>query len=114
MEQTVRTPTRVESNARVNLTVFPLPNRTPTQVSLFGNPNLDSESVLAYELGYRFEPTRKLSFDVAAFYNDYDLISSRQEANQFETKPNPHLLFNPYRYENGFMTNSYRTKLLTH
>src|ERR1051325_9339580 len=52
----VRTPTRVERDARVNLTSFPLPDGTPAQVSLFSNPNLDSETVLAYELGYRFEP----------------------------------------------------------
>jgi len=110
----VRTPTRVESDARVNLASFPLPDGTPAQISLFGNPDLDSESVVAYELGYRFEPTRRLSFDIAAFYNDYDLIATRREASQFETTPTPHLLFNPYRYENGFAADSYGTELLAH
>jgi iron complex outermembrane receptor protein len=36
-----------------------------------GNPNLQSEELVAYEMGYRVEPTDWLSLDVAAFYNDY-------------------------------------------
>jgi len=110
----VRTPSRVERDARVNLAAFPLPDGTPAQVSIFGNPNVDSETVLAYELGYRFQPMRRLSFDIAAFYNDYDLIATRREATRFETTPIPHLLYNPYQYENGFVATSYGTELLAH
>jgi iron complex outermembrane receptor protein len=108
----VRTPTRVESHSRINLAVFPLPDTTPAEVSLFGNPDLDSETVLAYEAGYRFEPTRRLSFDVAGFYNDYHLIASRQGPSRFEVNPTPHLLFSPYQYQNGFTADSYGAELL--
>jgi iron complex outermembrane recepter protein len=109
----VRTPSRVESDARVNLASFPLPDGTPAQVSLFGNPNLDSETVLAYEVGYRLEPMPRLSFDVAAFYNDYHLIASRQGPSRLEVNPAPpHLLLNPYSYQNGITADSYGAELL--
>ncbi len=41
----------------------------------FGSPNLQSEDVKAYELGYRFLPKPTLSLDLATYYNSYqDLI----------------------------------------
>jgi iron complex outermembrane recepter protein len=105
ISRAVRTPSRVERDIQANLLSFPLPpTGTPAQVSLLGNPELDSETVIAYEVGYRFEPMSRLSFDVAAFYNDYDLIASRPSPNSvFETNPPPaHVLVNPYQYHNGF------------
>jgi len=43
--------------------------------NITGNMNLKSEALIAYEMGYRVEPTQNLSIDIAAFYNDYtDLI----------------------------------------
>jgi iron complex outermembrane receptor protein len=38
---------------------------------LFPNTQLKSEVLLAYELGYRIQPTHWASVDVATFYNDY-------------------------------------------
>ena len=38
------------------------------------NPNIISESLMAYELGYRVQATDKFSWDVALFYNQYDSI----------------------------------------
>ncbi len=44
-----------------------------------GNPDLASEVLWAYELGYRIQPARRVSVDVAVFYNKYDdLISFGQ------------------------------------
>jgi iron complex outermembrane receptor protein len=41
-----------------------------------GNPNLESEVLWAYELGYRIQPAKRVNVDVATFYNDYnDLIN---------------------------------------
>jgi iron complex outermembrane receptor protein len=37
---------------------------------------MDSESLLAYEIGYRFQPHRRLNFDITAFYNDYSRLRS--------------------------------------
>jgi iron complex outermembrane receptor protein len=53
-----------------------------------------SETVDAFELGYRIEPARNFSVDIAAFYNVYeDLIESNQvRAVELASRPRPHLL----------------------
>ena len=43
----------------------------PTYV---GNTALKSEELLACELGYRIQPTHRVSVDVAAFYNEYSRL----------------------------------------
>lgn len=46
-----------------------------------GDPNNDSEKLIAYELGYRIQPESNLAFDVTTFFNDYtDIITERQGA----------------------------------
>ena len=47
----------------------------PTVVS---NPGVESEVLWAYELGYRIQPSQRVSVDVAAFYNDYSQLVGRQ------------------------------------
>jgi iron complex outermembrane receptor protein len=37
-----------------------------------GNTSLQSEVLIAYEMGYRVEPTDWLSFDISGFYNNYN------------------------------------------
>jgi iron complex outermembrane recepter protein len=68
----VRTPSEVEGRdfVRIGLGFVP-PNIVPT---LVGNDEVNSEELIAYELGYRIQPTKRLSVDVAAFYNDYDRL----------------------------------------
>ena len=41
-----------------------------------GGPDFTSEDVVAYELGYRAQPTTSLSFSISAFYNVYDNLRS--------------------------------------
>lgn len=67
----VRTPSMVERTGRVVLASFPTPLGTGT-ANIRGNPNFISESLIAYEAGYRWQVKRNLSFDVATFYNVYD------------------------------------------
>ncbi len=44
---------------------------------IVGNPDVSSEILWAYELGYRIQPTDRVSVDLALFYHDYhDLVSS--------------------------------------
>ena len=38
------------------------------------NPNIISETLLAYELGYRVQATDRFSWDLALFYNHYDSL----------------------------------------
>ena len=43
---------------------------------LFGNTNLKSEELLSYEAGYRVQPGKRVSLDLAAFYNDYSRLAA--------------------------------------
>ncbi len=69
----VRTPTMIERTGAVTLASYPTPFGTG-KIHLQGNRNFVSESLIAYEAGYRWQAEKNLSFDVAAFYNDYDDI----------------------------------------
>ena len=87
-----RTPTR--RDVGLDATLEPLPG--PAEVALLGNPNMKSEHVIAYELGYREEPTDYLSLDVAAFFNTYQGLESLDpSAPFFESNPVPNLLVHP-------------------
>ena len=75
----VRTPSRIDSDlsafgyAEEREGLIPgFPIRT--QVRIRGNDNLDSETLDAFELGYRIQPTPKVSLDVCGFYNKYDKL----------------------------------------
>jgi iron complex outermembrane receptor protein len=76
VSRAVRTPSRIEQNGRAIANLLPPGNKlfpfpVPVLVSVNGSPNVTSEELLAYELGYRFMPTDWLYFDVTMFYHDY-------------------------------------------
>ncbi len=70
----VRTPSRAEHDIRINQPP-PAPG-VPFPTSLFGSDHFDSEKLIAYELGYRIRPHRRVSLDLAGFYNVYDDLRS--------------------------------------
>jgi iron complex outermembrane receptor protein len=67
ISRAVRTPSRIDRALRQ-------PSAGPAV--LMGNPNFESESVVAYEAGFRGQIARRLVGSVAAFYNDYRDIRS--------------------------------------
>jgi iron complex outermembrane receptor protein len=67
VSRSVRTPSRID-------TEFFIPGQAP--FLLVGNKNFDSEELVAYEVGYRADVTKTLSYSVSAFYNDYDRLRS--------------------------------------
>lgn len=76
VSRAVRTPSVAESDLRLNAAPpVPIP---PGLLTIFGNPNLQSEELLAYELGYRIQPIDRLKIDIALFYNDYDSIRNTE------------------------------------
>lgn len=76
----VRTPSMVEDSGSVTTGSFPvfIPPGTFTtgRVLLTGSSDFDSEEVIAYEAGYRWQASNSLFFDVALYYNEYDKIYS--------------------------------------
>jgi iron complex outermembrane receptor protein len=67
VSRAVRTPSRAEHDVIVNP-----PGVPPGLVPVTGTDGFESETLIAYEAGYRLEPARWLQFDWAAFYNVYD------------------------------------------
>jgi iron complex outermembrane recepter protein len=80
----VRTPAMIERTGRVALASFPTSFGT-ARVDLRGNSDFISESLIAYEAGYRWQAKRNLSVDLAAFYNVYeDLYALGTTTNPFD------------------------------
>lgn len=94
VSRAVRTPSRGEEDSRFNLAVAPAGPGTLLLASAFGNPDLSSEEVVAYEAGFRKRLTPRLSLDLALFFNDYRrLLDDRADGISFEMDPSPpHLL----------------------
>ncbi|HEV2691497.1 MAG TPA: TonB-dependent receptor [Verrucomicrobiae bacterium] len=67
VSRAVRTPSRIDRDSLEPDSATPL---------LAGQSGFESESVIAYELGYRAQLTRKISTSISAFYNDYDDVRS--------------------------------------
>ncbi len=87
------TPSRYARGARINATVSQPAFSPVIETALIGNSNVVSETVDAYELGYRVQPARNLSVDVTGFYNVYDnILGAAIGLAQPETTPVPHVL----------------------
>ena len=94
VSRAVRTPSRSEHDFRAyieNDTVtianpyyHPIFNPSPTldipvNGFLNGTDDFDSEELIAYELGYRWQASDTLTFDLALFYNVYDDLRTIDE-----------------------------------
>ena len=75
----VRTPTRATEDIVLIGPTLPSPPFPPaTPILVFGNRDIDSEELLAYEVGYRKQVNQRLSWDAALFFNDYEgLLGTR-------------------------------------
>ncbi|MEM7235733.1 MAG: TonB-dependent receptor, partial [Planctomycetota bacterium] len=74
VSRSTRTPSRISEDAVLTLGFLPPPASLP--VRFVGDSSLDSEELIAYELGVRSLVSAALSVDVAAFYNRYDDLIS--------------------------------------
>jgi len=101
VSRAVRTPARTQQNIRGYFQGLPNPDGSLTLVAAFGSPNAKSEALRAYEFGYRAQPVRKLSLDVATFYNVYNRLTSFEPGRAFfDTDPLPAHLVIPVYYAN--------------
>lgn len=91
VSRATRTPSLFERDSRLDVAAFQPNAFSPLfLVSQFGNHRADSEKLTAYELGYRIESAKRLSFDLTGFYNVYDdLLITVPNANRFEANPSP-------------------------
>ncbi len=114
VSRAVRSPSRADVGLRVNLAAFPGSGGTTNVLSLFGNQQLQTETVLANELGYRAQLIKQLSVDVATFYNSYDqLRGSEPGAPFFESSPSPPHLVLPLVFQNALRGETHGMELAT-
>jgi iron complex outermembrane receptor protein len=74
ISRAVRTPSEAESDIRLNpAPPVPIP---PGLLTIFGNSEMASEKLMAYELGYRIQPIEQVKLDLTTFYNVYDDLRS--------------------------------------
>jgi iron complex outermembrane receptor protein len=79
VSRAVRVPTRLERDVDIDVTN---PNANPV-ARLQGNEDFDSEKLLAYELGYRWQASAQLSMDLAAYRNEYEGLASLEFGDPF-------------------------------
>ncbi len=94
VSRALRTPSRAELDAQVDLSVIPASGAQPV-VLLRAAPRADhmmgNEAVNAFELGYRQQFGAQLSLDVAMFHNRYaHLRAGSQGPQTFAFTPVPH------------------------
>lgn len=114
ISRAVRTPSRSDHDIRVNLTSMDVPPMGLTVLRITGDEGFDSEELIAYEAGVRWQQTQNLSFDLAAFYNDYDNLRIVESGTPFvETTPGPPHIVIPQIIINGMKGVTYGLEALT-
>jgi iron complex outermembrane receptor protein len=98
----VRIPSRVEDDVIFRAAALPPgalgPGSPVTLGEGIGDKDVESEKLLAFDLGYRTQPLKQLSIDLAGFANQYrDLRSTTPGAPFPETDPAPPHLVLPFR-----------------
>ena len=104
----IRIPARAYAHVRANWAALPAPDGGVSLFSVFGNSLVDSEDLDAFELGYRFQPRKRLSLDFSAFYNLHaNLLTFESAAPFFEPSPSPPHLVIPEIIGDGLFGSSY-------
>jgi iron complex outermembrane receptor protein len=109
VSRAVRTPTYLEND--FELSSLPIPG-TAIFPRGINNRDLDSEEVIAYELGYRAQATDKLSFDTALFFNRYDHLIVSQPGLRY-VDPETGALISPGNRTNGEDADVYGVEVST-
>ena len=72
VSRAVRVPTRLERDIAIEIT----PPGSNPRAALLGNDDFEAEELIAYELGYRWQPLQTLGLDLALFHNRYEGLAS--------------------------------------
>lgn len=101
----VRTPSRVERDLEITQLLSPA---TPLFLRVSPNPEFEPEELIAYELGYRVQPSSRLLLSFSSFFNHYRNILSTEASPTFvEDEPPPSHEVLPLRFGNGLEGNTH-------
>jgi iron complex outermembrane receptor protein len=113
VSRAVRTPSRWEEDANIIFARGPTATPLPFEVALHGVGDLDSEELIAYELGHRVQVTSAVSLDTSLFYNTYHDLRNAQTLEPTPVAgPPPHLLI-PAELNNRLEADSYGGEIAT-
>jgi iron complex outermembrane receptor protein len=104
ISRAARNPTRSDTQNSFN-THFAPPN-IPIFLNLRGNPDIEAENLVAYEIGYRAAPTDYFSWDIAGYINDYNKLISAQSSGPPVLVPPGFIVF-PATFENNVQALTY-------
>ncbi len=108
----IRQPSPLDENAQIASSIVPMANGIFGVVELSGNPALKAETVLDYELGYRSQINRRVSFDVTTFWSDYTNLRTTEPGTPFFTlDPGPPHLVIPVMWGNLARARNYGAEL---
>ncbi len=115
VSRAVRTPSRAERTANVwtqaDSTGAPYPYPQSVLSQTEGNTSYASETLIAYELGLRTSPTKRLNLDLALFYNDYDQLRTAGTNNVLPNPTSTGYLVVDLPFENHGSGNGYGLEL---
>ncbi|GBC60222.1 TonB-dependent receptor [Desulfonema ishimotonii] len=106
VSRAARVPSRLENDG-VTRSLMASDERD-TILRYMGNSALEAETLIAYEVGYRFQPTNTLWFSVAGFYHDYDDLITLEYRGTADENGNEVLLL---EYGNSLDGESYGLEL---
>jgi iron complex outermembrane recepter protein len=90
VSRALRMPSRNDTDLNVNVAAFSGSNGTLNLVRVSGESQFKNEELIAYEAGYRNTIAKRLSVDIAAYYNDYDDLQTTEPGTPFfESTPLP-------------------------
>lgn len=92
ISRSVRTVSRSEHDLLAEQELMPASPATlglPVNGRTTASGNMESEELIAYELGYRWRPASNLGLDMSIFYNDYDKLRTMEIGD-------PKLSFSPF------------------
>lgn len=79
VSRAVRTPSIVENDRVLNIQQ----DFAGNYLTLLGSGSVVSEDLLAYELGWRWRPTDRVSLDLAGFVNEYDDLVTSEDGTPY-------------------------------
>lgn len=108
VSRAVRTPNRIDQSLEFTTFLSPI---GPTYAQFTGDDNVASEELLAFELGYRAQPTDDFSWDLVGFYNHYDNIIANVSAGAPFFDPSLGGFVIPFVAANIYKADSYGAEL---